>query len=496
MDYFPSIYAPLCRAALLRFCDEYVPCDFVDKKHERCRNVKSTHVKGHQNYKGRIITGDYQSSFNAESYEDEWIHSLESKLQHLEKQFDMQRTRDRFVKSDIETAVKMHSVELNEFFSQLSGGRLCVSNSTCFGCLMAIPEIPLACGHAFCKLCISEHGDDSSDTAVHMRACPLHVLEEFDWEVSQKPEFAGVRILTLDGGGMRGIVELEVLKAIEERINVGSTRGLVIPVQRFFDLIIGTSTGGIIALGLTVKAWSVDECIHRFMRLCDTAFTPRELSESAFRVLATLNHGSKWKTRPLRDALRSEFGMEPLFGGSASNSIKYATKVAVVTTSQSGCRSLLVANYNRQQLGKFNHSLELPDDPKHNLTIWEAAAATSAAPSYFKAFECRGKTYLDGALNHNNPVRIAWRERQMVWPDVMSKQPDILISLGTGQHKAENDAKLKRNGRTESRANSQEGSTAKLKIAKQEGKRYKAWHGVKDYFSVLVSAFRPTTRHH
>jgi len=52
-------------------------------------------------------------------------------------------------------------------------------------------------------------------------------------------------------GGIRGIVELEILRQLEKEL------GDLISIQSFFDLIVGTSTGGIIALGLTARNWSV-----------------------------------------------------------------------------------------------------------------------------------------------------------------------------------------------------------------------------------------------
>ena len=52
-----------------------------------------------------------------------------------------------------------------------------------------------------------------------------------------KPKYAGVRVLTLDGGGIRGIVELAILAQIERRVGLG------VPVRDLFDLIVGTSTG-------------------------------------------------------------------------------------------------------------------------------------------------------------------------------------------------------------------------------------------------------------
>lgn len=507
MDYFPNNYAPLCKAALYRFCDEHVPCEFKSKKCPECKNDKSAHAaKGHQNEKGQIIDGDYVSSFEAKTYESEWIESLRSRMKSLEEAFDAQRTRQLHSRDrgrpavtkgrhaakarseDEIAAVRLHSETLIEFFSQSSSGQQCFSNSTCFGCLMAVPETPLPCGHAFCKSCISEHGQTYNDLVTYLKRCPLHPREEFDWEVQQKPEFAGIRILTLDGGGIRGIVELEILKAIESRINVGpANSSSFIPVQRFFDLIVGTSTGGIIALGLTVKRWSVDQCISKFVGLCDKAFSPRELYGGKLEKLATLHHGSKWKTKPLHEALQEAFGYRPMFGGNSSDSQKYATKVAVVSTSQSDGRSLVMTNYNREEPSDPGYSLELSDDPKDVLRIWEAAAATSAAPSIFKPLECRGKTYLDGALNHNNPVSIAWREKKLIWPAVPAKGLDILVSLGTGQNKSDIDAKLKKGSTAKPKRNPSNTVPATKAGPHKRPKNYRAWNGLKNYFSVLVS---------
>jgi hypothetical protein len=65
-----------------------------------------------------------------------------------------------------------------------------------------------------------------------------------------------------------------------------------------------------------------------------------------------------------------------------------------------------------------------------------SARATSAAPTYFKPFR-NPRTmegYVDGAVFHNNPVRIANYESKLLWPDADQQAPDILLSIGTGQH--------------------------------------------------------------
>ena len=62
------------------------------------------------------------------------------------------------------------------------------------------------------------------------------------------------------------------------------------------------------------------------------------------------------------------------------------------------------------------------------------ARATSAAPSFFKTYssERSRRGYRDGALYHNNPVRVADLERRLIWPDTELSPPDILLSIGTG----------------------------------------------------------------
>jgi patatin-like phospholipase/acyl hydrolase len=58
-------------------------------------------------------------------------------------------------------------------------------------------------------------------------------------QIQLKPRCAGARILTLDGGGIRGIIELSVLQALHKEVDLGEAFSL----RDMFDLIVGTSTG-------------------------------------------------------------------------------------------------------------------------------------------------------------------------------------------------------------------------------------------------------------
>lgn len=114
------------------------------------------------------------------------------------------------------------------------------STATCFACLQSVPDHTLPCGHALCDECVKEFGKPLHLRHYHFELdkcilCP----GEFDEPQVVKliPRCSGIRVLTLDGGGIRGILELALLKKVEERIGLG------LPIKEFFDLIVGTSTG-------------------------------------------------------------------------------------------------------------------------------------------------------------------------------------------------------------------------------------------------------------
>lgn len=157
---------------------------------------------------------------------------------------------------------------------------------------------------------------------------------------------------------------------------------------------------------------------------------------------AAVAHGSRYKTTPLRQALASTFGENgPLYGRPPKINRSFDTNVAVMASSGSGKGAIVLANYSRQEDDDPEYEFEFP----HQLKIWEAASATSAAPTFFKEFAKNGKTYLDGALHHNNPVRVANNERKLLWPDVANAHPDLLLSIGTAMNKHAVDEELAKN---------------------------------------------------
>ena len=107
------------------------------------------------------------------------------------------------------------------------------------------------------------------------------------------------------------------------------------------------SAGGIIAIGIGVKNWSIDDCTRKFEQLCSTAFTPRFMPVIQ-QVSSAILHRSKYKTKPFDNVLEGTFGDDLLFGGKCEES-RYQRKVAIVSTYGTGQEAVIMANYNRPQ---------------------------------------------------------------------------------------------------------------------------------------------------
>jgi hypothetical protein len=105
--------------------------------------------------------------------------------------------------------------------------------------------------------------------------------------------------------------------------------------------------GGLIALGLGTKNWSVEQSTYEFQKICREAFALREFVGIPIpQKIVTLNYGGKYKTKPFEMALKTSFQDGQLFGG-ASTEQKYRRKVAVVSATDFGRSAVVLSNYNR-----------------------------------------------------------------------------------------------------------------------------------------------------
>ena len=180
----------------------YCPCSFENHR-GRCCNVRSGHSpKGHQNANGRVIApGSYESDFQPEEFEGEWIQQIRGALQEIQLAFT-EKSHDQRDTPEAHIASKLHLDQINSFYRSLGNVGSFVSHETCFSCLRELPEHPLPCGHVLCLPCVQAYGQKVSSTLIELSRCPLHLHETVwqpAWQIKIKPPYAGVRILCLDG---------------------------------------------------------------------------------------------------------------------------------------------------------------------------------------------------------------------------------------------------------------------------------------------------------
>lgn len=109
----------------------------------------------------------------------------------------------------------------------------------CASCVLTAWHVRLACLHGLCLECLrGSSGASDVPHLVNIPTCPICLLGPLAAAaISVVPSTATPRVLDLDGGGVKGIVLLETLAALEHEI------GLDVQIHRFFDLIVGTSVG-------------------------------------------------------------------------------------------------------------------------------------------------------------------------------------------------------------------------------------------------------------
>jgi hypothetical protein len=235
-------YSNTCHKGALRFYEEHAVCSNVEDG-KRCICRSNNHDDGHRYSNGGVKKGPF---------EPRDIANRVSELEHLiHNEFVSQYQRlcvvGRELKKPSAEDIVRHR---RDMLADAVNARYDTTNArlwnklhsykTCFTCLQTIPDYVLPCGHALCELCVMDFGTASQEqeSAVDIDKCVLCLDSWGETQFIQtKPRCAGVRMLTLDGGGVRGILEIAMLLKLEERI------GLDLPIQSFFDLVIGTSTG-------------------------------------------------------------------------------------------------------------------------------------------------------------------------------------------------------------------------------------------------------------
>lgn len=211
------------------------------------------------------------------------------------------------------------------------------------------------------------------------------------------------RILSIDGGGIRGIFPASYLAEIERRFLNGASIG------SHFDMIAGTSTGGIIALGLA-HGMTAQQVLNIYMERGETIFPdPKWFAKLWQKLRFTV------KAKHDQKVLHGE--LLRIFGDTVVND----AKTRLVIPSFEGA-------YGEPFIYKTPHHPDYQKD-RHKKLV-HVALHTTAAPAYYSAVENDGHIMLDGGVWANNPVMNALVDA-LVCYDIPRENIRIL-SIGTG----------------------------------------------------------------
>ncbi|CAN9173050.1 unnamed protein product [Alternaria alternata] len=227
-----------------------------------------------------------------------------------------------------------------------------------------------------------------------------------------------LRLLALDGGGVRGLSALMILEQLMEAVDPDAPPK---PCD-YFDMIGGTSTGGLIAVMLGRLKMSVADCITAYLSLSDRVFR-----KTRHRVTVKGQVQGRFDADELARAVKDVVKQQGLPEDALLKDVPEAgCKVFVCATSKETSETVCLTSYKTPRGN---------NDLLNSVTIWEACRATSAATSFFDliAVGRYGEQFVDGATGANNPVREVWDQAQLAWgPEPLEGKVKCVVSIGTG----------------------------------------------------------------
>jgi patatin-like phospholipase/acyl hydrolase len=222
---------------------------------------------------------------------------------------------------------------------------------------------------------------------------------------------------------MRGLITIAMYRELCKKLHVDETDFI-----NRFDLICGTSTGGILVIGMGLLKFSPDEGVALYREIGSQVFGgPKDSKvQGIYKMLKGLYQIQPKYPNKLKEVFMSKLKPIPLFDKAPSkeNKIPHLFVVSVDCSDQPG-NVFLFRNY----LPSKDSHVKGTDD-KNPFTLVDAALATSAAPTYFEPFLAQGKEFVDGGMMENNPIKSALSEALEIWP---KRKIACVLSLGTGK---------------------------------------------------------------
>ncbi|XP_077369019.1 calcium-independent phospholipase A2-gamma-like isoform X2 [Festucalex cinctus] len=223
----------------------------------------------------------------------------------------------------------------------------------------------------------------------------------------------GIKVLSIDGGGTRGVVPLQVLKLLEAQTGK--------KIHQLFDYICGVSTGAVLAFMLGLAHFSLEECADMYRRFGSEVFRQN-------RLVGTVQMGwshSYYNTETWETILREKLGDRLLIKTARDESSPKVSAVSAVVNWGNIPKAFIFCNYNHKpgSLSRYAGGSSYP--------MWQAVRASSAAPGYFQEFLLQSDIHQDGGIIMNNPCALAVHESRLLWPRHAFQ---CVLSLGTGRY--------------------------------------------------------------
>lgn len=206
------------------------------------------------------------------------------------------------------------------------------------------------------------------------------------------------KILSIDGGGVRGILPAKFLSLMEEKLGVS--------LHKDFDMVVGTSTGSIIAAAIAVD-YNMSQLAEDYRKHSKDIFRKRWSLKGMCR--------SEYDSKPLSQFLHEKFG-EVKLGEINHPLILNATNASI------GDVHVFKSSYQlTQRKGDYVRDGEVP--------LYKAVLASCSAPLYFDPVDIDGTLVCDGGLWANNPALVGYTDAIRNFKKTNIK----ILSLGTGR---------------------------------------------------------------
>lgn len=233
----------------------------------------------------------------------------------------------------------------------------------------------------------------------------LNFLKNRNKEKAGKERF----ILCIDGGGIRGIIPAIILERIEKVLRETGKNG---SLPSYFDMVAGTSTGGLIAACLTCTSSVERKQTSDGTQICLEKMTEmyRNMGKAIF---PSTKLGIVNATMQVLSDKYPSAGLEKILAGLYANTLLCDAQVPTMIMAYD------VSEGKPAVLGSYDND---------EITVAQACRATSAAPTYFAPLEYNGHLLVDGGVIANNPSLYAYYEAKKLYPDCSKFH---ILSLGT-----------------------------------------------------------------